>query len=97
MVKLWLVIGYFVIGLIIDIADRVSDEFMFDKPYYKAQDPGTELMFHVMLLLLWPAALVVVSVIAINLSLSVLSKWLAKQIKERREHEQTKSQDRRRG
>ena len=84
---IYYVIGYFVIGLIIDIADRVSDEFLFDKPYYKAKDSGTELIFHVVLVLLWPLALVVVSIIAINSSLSVLSKWIAKQIKERSKHE----------
>ena len=94
---IWYIIGYFLIGLIISIADRVSDEFQFDKPYYKAEDPGTELIFHVMLVLLWPLALVVFSIIAIDARLSVLSKWLAKQIKERSEHEQTKSQDRHRG
>lgn len=92
----WYAIGYFVIGLIIDIADRVSDEFLFDKPYYEAKDPGTELIFHVVLVLLWPAAVVVGIVITINELLSVLSKWIAKQIKERSKHEQTKSQDRRR-
>ena len=83
----WYIIGYFVIGLIIDIADRVSDEFMFDKPYYQAKDPGTELIFNVMLVLLWPLALVAVSVIAIDKFLTLLSKWIAKQIKERSKYE----------
>ena len=86
----WYVIGYFVIGLIVSIIDRVTDELWFDKPYYEAEDSGTQLMFRVMIVLLWPFALVVVSVIAIDKALSVLSKWLAKQIKERSKHEQTK-------
>lgn len=84
---IWYVIGYFVIGLIIDIADRTSDRLLFDKPYYEAEDPGTQIMFHVVLVLLWPLALVVAIVITINELLSVLSKWLAKQIKERSKHE----------
>ena len=89
MVK-WYVIGYFVIGLIVSIADRVSDELWFDKPYYEAEDSGTQVMFRVMIVLLWPLALVVASVITIDTSLSVLSKWLARKIKERSKHEQTK-------
>lgn len=88
--EIYYAIGYFAIGLIIDIADRVSDEFLFDKPYYEAKDSGTELMFHAMLVLLWPLALVAVSVIAIDKFLTFLSKWIAKQIKERSKHEQTK-------
>lgn len=80
---IWYVIGYFVIGLIVSIVDRVSDELLLDKPYYEAEDYGTQLMFHVILVLLWPFALAVTSVIAIDTSLSVLSKWIAKQIKER--------------
>jgi len=87
---MWYVIGYFVIGLIVSIADRVSDELWFDKPYYKAEDPGTDLIFHVMLALLWPFFLMIVSIIAIDTSLIGLSKWLAKKIKERSKHEQTK-------
>lgn len=83
----WYVIGYFVIGLIIDIVDRISDDLLFDEPYYEAEDPGTQIMFHVVLVLLWPFALIVAIVITINESLSVLSKWLAKQIKERSKHE----------
>lgn len=86
MVK-WYVIGYFVIGLIISIADRVSDELWFDKPYYAVEDTGTQLMFHVMLILLWPLAVIVGIVITIDTSLSALSKWIAKQIKERSKHE----------
>ena len=84
---IWYIIGYFVIGLIISIADRVTDKIQFDKPYYKANDPGTELVFNVVLVLLWPFALIVGIVITIDMSLSVLSKWLAKQIKERSKHE----------
>lgn len=88
---IWYVIGYFVVGLIVDIADRISDELLLGEPYYEAEGPGTQLMFHIMLVLLWPFVLVVASVIAIDTFLSVLSKWLAKQIKERRKHEQTKN------
>lgn len=96
MVK-WYVIGYFVIGLIISVIDRVSDEFLVDEPYYEAEDPGTKLMFHVVLVLLWPFAVIVGIVITIDKSLTVLSKWIAKQIKERSKHEQAESENRDRG
>ena len=80
---IWYIIGYFIFGLIISIADRVSDELLLDKPYYEAEDPGTQLMFHIILILLWPFAVIVSIVITIDMLLSILSKWLAKQIKER--------------
>lgn len=84
---IWYIIGYVLIGLIISIAVHVSDELQLDKPYYKEEDPGTELIFHVMLVLLWPLALVVAGIITIDARLSILSKWIAKQIKERSKHE----------
>jgi len=84
---IWHVIGYFVIGLIVSIADRVSDELWFDEPYYEAEDSGTQVMFRVIIVLLWPLALVVGSVITIDMLLSILSKWIAKKIKERSKHE----------
>ena len=84
---IWYIIGYFIFGLIISIADRVSDELLLDKPYYEAEDPGTQLMFHIILILLWPFAVIVGIVITIDMLLSILSKWLAKQIKERSKHE----------
>lgn len=80
---IWYVIGYFIIGLIISIADRVSDELRFNKLYYKPEDPAIEFVWNIVLVLFWPLALVVASVIAIDTFLSILSKWLAEKIKER--------------
>ena len=85
MVK-WDVIGYFAIGLIIDIICRICDELNKDEFHYEPIEQG----YYIFIGLFWPLTILAFIVIAIHLSIVFLSKYIAKKITERRKHEQAK-------
>lgn len=76
----WYVIGYFVIGLILDVICRTY-ESMHPDPF---DNPGS---IGYMFFLLWPVCLIAMGVTYISKGLDKLSEYLARKIKERSKHE----------
>lgn len=85
MVK-WYIIGYFVIGIIVDIIARIYDEITDDEFQYEPMEQS----YYIFIFLGWPLAILVTILVTIHILVQLLSKYIAKKIKERSKHEQTK-------
>lgn len=83
MVK-WYIIGYFGFGLILDVICRTY-EAMHPDPFHIPGSMGY------LFFLLWPICLIAMGIMYVSKGLDKLSEYLARKIKERSEHEQTKN------
>lgn len=80
---IWYVIGYFVIGIIVDIILTVDEKLHLDPIH----DETAGLMGSFIVIIAWPLCLITLLGIQFLKAIDRLSEWLAKQIKERSKHE----------